>query len=257
MDTLEQDNKIELGELITIDEPIDKPSFTVYNGETAFAPQGDMIAIKAKPKNGKTMLSTLLTAVILGAQIGKLHTNNDKQQHSVIYFDCEQNRENSKLLIRRIYALCQWPKTNNEKLNVYNMRTLFPEQRITAIEEITTQKKPTAIFIDGIADLVNDFNDINECQNVIGKLMKLAQINHTAVFFILHTNKNDNNMKGHLGSLACQKCTDVMQVEKNNDNSFSAYITETRNETLDNINFYVNDYGIPIPLQFNDNDVEQ
>ena len=64
-------------------------------------------------------------------------------------------------------------------------------------------------------------------------------------------------MKGHLGSLACQKCTDVMQVEKNNDNSFSAYITETRNETLDNINFYVNDYGIPIPLQFNDNDVEQ
>lgn len=258
MDTLDTDINSILGDIISIEEPLDKPAFTVYNGETAFAPQGDMIAIKAKPKNGKTMLSTILTSVILGAKLGQLHTS-DPENNTVIYFDCEQNRENTKLLLRRIYALCAWPKTHNDRLTVINMRSLFTHQRMEAITKMTADKQPTAIFIDGIADLVEDFNDINESQNIILKLMHLAQKTHTAIFFILHTNKNDNNMKGHLGTLATQKCADVMQVEKNADDSFTASITETRNQPLNDINFYVNDYGVPLPLTYEkqENDNEQ
>lgn len=61
--------------------------------------------------------------------------------------------------------------------------------------------------IDGVADLLEDFNDVGQSSEIINSLMRLSAENDVAIINVLHTNKrkDDSDMKGHLGTLLLQK----------------------------------------------------
>lgn len=152
---------------IKLDKWIPKPKYTFTYLGMGCSPRGDIIAIKAKSKNGKTFLATLLSAVILGAK----HMGDLKSEYpddsKVLYFDTEQNQINTQMLMSRIHVICGWPLENNDRLHVYSMREMPMEERLKYIIEQTKKHKPTAVFIDGIADLLLDFNDIASSNELI------------------------------------------------------------------------------------------
>ena len=229
---------------IRLDERIPKPKFTFTNLGRGCSPQGDIIAIKAKSKNGKTFLATIFAAVILGADMGDLK-GEFADDSKVLYFDTEQNKINTQILMSRIHIMRGWDLTNNDRLHVYSMREMPMGERMKYIIDKTKKHKPTAVFIDGIADLLNDFNDIASSNELISSLMTLSSYNKCAVFFILHTNKSDGNMKGHLGTLGWQKCSDVFSVEKQKDGTFKVTETDSRNKPISDFTFKVSEDGIP------------
>ena len=98
------------------------------------------------------------------------------------------------------------------------------------ISDRITEEHPDLVIIDGIADLIADFNNITESQEIIGKLMATSTEFNLSIIFVLHTNKSkeDNNMKGHLGTMAVQKCSDVFEVVKNVA-TFNVSVSECRN----------------------------
>ena len=120
------------------------------------------------------------------------------------------------------------------------------EERMGYIRKKVKEHRPTAVFIDGIGDLTPDFNDIACSQSAIQTLMSMSSINDCAVFFILHTNKNDTNMKGHLGTLATQKCSDIFHVERDNAGIFHVSETDSRNKTIAEFQFIVDKTGMPV-----------
>ena len=144
--------------------------------------------------------------------------------------------------------MCEWKHENNKYLHVYSLRLMPLEERMKYIEQRIIDHKPNAVFIDGIADLLSDFNDIAQSQEAIQNMMTLSSKYKTAVFFVLHTNKSDNNMKGHLGTLATQKCADVFQVEKKG-NIFHVSESESRNLPIKDFKFTIDDNGIPQPAE--------
>ena len=89
------------------------------------------------------------------------------------------------------------------------------------------QFKPTAVFIDGLLDVVADFNDNIECQELIFKCMKVASHYDISLWCILHQNPGGEKLVGHLGSFLERKVTDVIQTSKK------------KNETTGEITFEV------------------
>ena len=227
------------------DIPSLRYSFTC--GDVGCAPIGDIVAIKAKPKNGKSLLATVISSVILGAEFGNLKPTIEDT--SVMYFDTEQNKANTALVMERIYTLCGWKKPHPNRLHVYALRKMEHTQRLEYIKEKIRAHKPTAVVIDGIADIMSDFNDIKESSDIIQDMMELSAENDTVIFFILHTNKSDSSMKGHLGSFALQKCSDAFEVTKKGD-TFNVTHTDTRNIQIKDFSFIMDSNGMPAP---NDN----
>ena len=106
------------------------------------------------------------------------------------------------------------------------------------------------MVIDGVADLLMNFNDIEESNRLIGDLMKLSSLNDCAIICVLHENKkaDDHGMKGHLGTMLLQKSDEVYQVQKVGD-KFNITTTDCRHIPLDDFSFVVNSEGFPVPVQ--------
>lgn len=233
---------------IDISEDYPEPSYLMEGAGIGTIPRGDIIAVKAKSKNGKTFLASIFAATILGAEWGQLRGR--ERGCSVMYADTEQNTPNVARVGRRIHQLCGWSvERKNTRLTIFALRRMDMAKRWAFIERKVCENRPDCLIIDGIADLIADFNDIGASNGIIGSLMQLSAQRNMAIIFILHTNKNrdDNNMKGHLGTLAVQKCSDVFSVEKVGD-VFNVTETECRNLPLKDFSFSLDADGLPIPF---------
>lgn len=228
------------------EEPV--PQFSFKSDGIGSAPIGDIVAIKAKSKNGKTFLAAILASVILGGKFGNIRpTFGDKS--NILFFDTEQNRPNVQALLQRILILRGWAEEHNDRLKIYSLREMHVLERLRYITRKIDKLRPTTVFIDGLADLAFDFNDIEQSQEVIIKISQIASSKGCTIFFVLHTNKNDMNMKGHLGTLAVQKCSDVFYIEKDEEDFFNVTETDCRNIPIKDFSFKIDKYGIPYPCK--------
>lgn len=232
---------------IDVTEDYPEPSYLVEGEGIGSIPRGDIIALKAKSKNGKTFLASIFAATILGASWGQLRGREGGCK--VTYVDTEQNTPNVARVGRRIHQLCGWSlNQKNQRLTIFALRQMEMAKRLPFIEKKVEENTPDCLIIDGIADLISDFNDISTSNAIIGNLMQLSAKKNMAIIFVLHTNKgkDDSNMKGHLGTLAVQKCSDVFAVEKVGE-IFNVKETECRNLPLRDFSFSLDENGLPIP----------
>jgi len=234
---------------ICLAEKLAEPIFTVKSLGAGAFPLGDIQAIKAKSKSGKTYAASIIAAVILGVDFGALKAGVEGAR--VLFFDTEQNKLNTAKVMRRIHSLLGWDDTENtDRLHVYSLRRMDLAMRCEYIAAKVQAYKPTAIIIDGIADLMINFNDVEESSQLIDWLMKLSADNNCAVITVLHENKSkdDNGMKGHLGTLLLQKSSDVFQCSKANG-VFTVAETDSRNLPIEEFSFFIDGHGIPHPTQ--------
>ena len=200
--------------------------------------------IKAKQKVGKTGLAILLAAVVLN---GSLINNEFKEMYCdskgvVIIFDCEQGLYYGSLTFNRIAALAP-----PENLRYYNLRPYNAKQRLQLIKSALEQEQNISlVIIDGLRDILRDFNDPVESAEVIGELMALSVQHNCHIMPILHTNKADNNAKGHAGAEATNKSETVFNLEKGKEDGITIVSGEyTRGLGFPNFTFNRDDNGTP------------
>lgn len=238
--------------LIDLSKRYPLPEFTFKIGGIGTIPLGDIFAIKAKSKHGKSFLASIFAASALGCEDfgGSLIEGNAPNR--VLYFDTEQNERNTAAIARRVHRLIGQSTSLNayQLFEAHNMREMKIEERLLYIQSILIKcfcdhrPRPTIIIIDGIADLIVDFNDIPSSQQLIQDMMSLSSTFNIAIGCILHTNKAkaDNNMKGHLGTFLVQKASDVFEVVKK-DETFYVEETECRNRPISDFAFEIEDDG--------------
>jgi len=234
---------------ICLAEKLVEPIFTVKSLGAGTFPLGDIQAIKAKSKSGKTYAASIIAAVVLGVDFGTLKAGVEGAK--VLCFDTEQNKLNTAKVMRRIHALLGWDDTENtDRLHVYSLRRMDLAERCEYIAAKVQADQPTAVIIDGIADLMLNFNDVEESSRLIDWLMKLSADNNCALITVLHENKakDDSGMKGHLGTLLLQKSSDVFQCSKANG-VFTVTETDSRNLPIEDFSFFIDGHGIPHPAQ--------
>jgi len=107
------------------------------------------------------------------------------------------------------------------------------------------------LIIDGAKDLISngDINDPKTCGDVAQQFMTLTKIYPISIISILHENKNDTNLRGHIGSELLNKCSECWQVKKVDD-LFEVEQSENRNESVEGFSFILNSEKLPVAIAY-------
>ena len=255
-----------------------------FNG-VPFSTIGGIQALSGQKKNGKTFVIAQLIAAILGGdtertrrflpglKVPERTLEYLGHQPRVLWVDTEMEKLNSAKVLRRIHWLCEWPMDQpNERFNVLWLREVTDlkdedgrtKQRANArrwgiIKQAIDILKPDAVFIDGIRDIVGDFNDNSESAALVGELMALATQKGICIWNVLHMNPRPSNddeskMRGHLGTELGNKVTDTLVSFKKKDSSsgrvlFTVKQQDARGKDMDDWQFEVTEdagaLGVP------------
>ena len=260
-----------------------------FNG-IPFSTLGGIQALSGQKKNGKTFVLAQLMAAVLATGCDRVNTflpglrvpdrtlehlrsikKNDKYLPKVLYIDTEMEKLNSAKVLRRVHWLCDWPMSEKvDRFNVLWLRSVKDEKdengRITwkayqkrwyiiraAIEEL----QPDIVFIDGLRDIIGDFNDNAASSQLVQELMATAEKHHICIWNVLHMNPRPGNddeskMRGHLGTELGNKVTDTLVSIKKKQGAqvtFTVKQLDARGKDMEDWQFEVTDQagnlGIP------------
>ena len=178
-------------DLLDFSEPYRPPRYTMERDGVPFADVGDLHIITGKPGHGKTGLISQLMATVLCGHFG--HTAGravprlvrdeatgevtEQMVHTcVLYIDTEQGKDDTIAIKNRVCTLAGLPtdKPIREFVILRLRDTEEATDRWRKILKAIYLLKPTDIFLDGMLDIVRDYNDQVECQPVVRKCMKVA-----------------------------------------------------------------------------------
>lgn len=252
--------------------------FYEYNG-VGFSPLGGIQAISGQKKNGKTFVLAQLMAAALGTgtervrqYLGGLQARQDTidwlgHEPKVLYCDTEMEQLNTAKVLRRVHWLCEWDlKQRSDRFFVLWLREVPKQEPQSAnherwrlIKNAIEQVSPDIVFIDGLRDLVDDFNDNTESSGIVGEMMSLASQRNICIWSVLHMNPrpssdDESKMRGHLGTELGNKVSDTFISLKKKDAAsgqvtFTVKQQDARGKDVDDWSFIVTDDvgGLGIP----------
>ena len=225
-------------DFLDFDEPYRPPRYTMERGGVPFADVGELHIISGKPGNGKTGLMSQLEAATLGRQFGNTvarevgHIVRDEQGNiltgedrrplfqqrptRILHIDTEQGKDDTIAFKNRVISMSGVPKDEaKEHFFILRLRdTELASDRWKKILKAIYVVQPTDIFLDGMLDIVEDYNDQKECQPIIRKCMMLATHYDTSLWAVLHENPLVDKLVGTLGSITQRKVSEIFTVIK-------------------------------------------
>ena len=219
--------------LMFAEEECDEPNYLLQFKGVPFSPLGGIQAITGHRKNGKSLLLTIFMSAILQSDSEQMRMkfpglqlcDNIKDvighEPRVLYIDTEMEPLNTMKVIRRVHYLCGWElKKSNRRFFTMRLRKLFnievkKKRTLKAIDMF----RATVVVIDGVRDIVKDFNDNGEASELISTLMAKATDANCCIWNALHYNPKagndaDGKMRGHLGTEMGNKVTDTFASQK-------------------------------------------
>ena len=195
------------------------PAYLLELDGVGIMPRGGITAITGQAKQGKTQYLAALSAVLLsGRDFGKLR-RREAPRH-VLWCDTEQDQSMLVETINRVYKQAGIPaRADSQKhgLSVLKLRDRTAADRVLIIKQAIEALNPDVLIIDGLRDLVTDFNNIEESNAAIGWLLELADHRPDMnIVTVLHTNTGTDKMRGHLGTELMNKCQDRFTCIKEN-----------------------------------------
>lgn len=224
-----------------------------------FGTYGNFSCIVGASKSKKTFLKSMLVASYIGGNTNQfassIRSHRDRECF-VIDIDSEQSGWHAQSVFKRVMKMVG--QDDYEFYKPFALRPYEPKQRLEFIEwliyESDMKDNIGLISIDGLADLVDDFNDLKESQKVVQKVMKWTSDKNFHLTTILHSNYGSDKAVGHMGSSVLKKAETVCTV-KNNGDFVTASFTHTRGFPIADFDYTVNHMGIPYIIgDYNENE---
>ena len=145
-----------------------------------------------------------------------------EQPLRVLWYDTEQSDNSTQdILVNRIIPLFHRQMGPDEPFpehmfDIFNVRNVDRANREAYFLEAIEHYRPDLVILDGIRDLVSDINDGTVAQDMMEKLMKVAQAFNCCIVCVLHQNKSGDSRdpRGWLGTELLNKAYDVFATEK-------------------------------------------
>lgn len=229
--------------------------FLLERDGVGFAPRGNVCAIAAEKKAGKTWLGMAMCAALLrGDFLGmKARAENCK----VLFFDTEQDAGDGQRIQKRVHYAKGWDfNTDHDEFQIFHLREISSKVRRQFVNDAIEYLKPDMVIVDGIRDLLKDFNDLEESAAVIGDFMRISSEQNCCIWAVLHVNPNSDKMRGHLGTELGNKVADILLMTKKKNPQDEDDVTYKMEETdarghkdIHSITFRIDDnqpYGMPV-----------
>ena len=245
--------------------PLQPPKYLLEFQGVPFSIIEGLMCISGQAGNGKTATLALFAATLLHPN-GKIGNLTYKQHEAiknpcVLYVDTEQEEYYTQLFVYRLFALIDWPRTDEHPLlKVANLRTEpDPDKRWAIILKMIDSIRPTVVIVDGLLDTVADQNDIKVCTPRVNRCLAIATKYKLAFWAVIHQNPNTDptkaKMTGNLGSTAQRKAGDEFICTKDKkdyqDVTFKITHHKARGQDVPEILFrfrYDEAKGIAIPI---------
>lgn len=226
-----------------------------------FGTYGNFSCIVGASKSKKTFLKSMIMASYIGGNTTEyspsIKSHRDRDCF-IIDIDTEQSAFHAQNVFKRVMRMVG--RDEYEFYRPFALRPYEPKQRLEFIEwllyESDMKDNIGLVGIDGLADLVDDFNDLKESQKAIQKIMKWTDDKQFHLTTILHSNYGSAKAVGHIGSSVLKKAETVCSVT-NNETHVTATFTHTRGFPIADFDYAVNDFGLPYIINGNGNSYEQ
>ena len=205
-------------DFLDFEEPYSPPRYTLSRFGIPFANVGELHIISGKPGHGKTGLMSQLMATLLCGKFGNMEyiLNKERPKPVVLYIDTEQGKDDTIAIKNRVCSLAGLPHDKPlDQFKILRLRdTEDAKDRWRKVLKAIYIVKPTDIFLDGLLDIVKDYNDQVECQPIIRECMMTATHYDASLWTVLHENPMVDKLVGTLGSIAQRKVAEIFTVKK-------------------------------------------
>lgn len=219
--------------IVDLAEVIEQPptalgiGYHSYKGKQYLNPTftyGEMSAIIAPQKSKKTFFKSAVASSYIGGQSShhfpSLVSCRDSERF-VLDFDTEQGKYYAQRAFRRVSEMVG---SNYKNYLAFGIKRLTDDERVKFITHVVNDPrykgKIGMIFIDGVADLCSNTNDIEKSKGVAQKIMEWNEGCH--VCCVIHKTFDKDKATGHLGSFVQKKAETTIflrTVDKDNSNS--------------------------------------
>lgn len=210
---------------------------------------GNLSTVAGRAKAKKTFAVSFAVAAAITCQLvlNRIKGMLPENKRTVLLFDTEQSKHHVLKVVKRICRLCSIPDPPN--LLVYSLRPYAPNDRLKAID-FALKNTPNVglVVIDGVRDLaVDPILDSEQASHIITHLLQWTDQLNIHIMCVLHQNKSDTNLRGHLGTELVNKSETVISVTRNNRNKEISHVEADycRNREFDPFSFSVDDNGTP------------
>lgn len=234
---------------------VDDGRYLVERGEAKMIRRSSIAVLQGQPKTGKSTVAMAITmAALRGAYAGFKAAESGLV---VLWIDTEQGGAELDMRCKRaldVIDMCTPEKA--ARLKVVLLKTEPVAERLGIVRRAVKDAAADLVVIDGIADLVKDFNKSDECADMAEALGDIAERYGVAIIGIIHENKGDGNAKGHAGSQISQKCYEDYSVSKNGDTVNVAY-RFGRGADVPSFSLKFGEGGVPIPAELGKEESEK
>lgn len=177
--------------------------------------KGNFICLSGLPKAGKTSyLNAIISSAFTHQSIFGIKL---KLSGNLGYFDTESSTNDFYKNIYRIRQFAGYIQLP-ESFQAYNTRVdPFHLQR-ALIEQYITDYNPEILIVDGLLDLVKNYNDESESRALIDWLKNITAFHNMLVIGCIHLGKKDNHTLGHFGSMVDRYAQSVLEIVRDMDN---------------------------------------
>lgn len=193
----------------------------------------DIHGLKGKQKSGKSAVFKVCLAALMAGQ--QFRVKSELVEPVVLFLDTEQQTADVKLIIDEVKRQTQCDDAYiDSHLRLYSLRRMSYDTLLKDTSLLIQEYHPQVVFIDGLVDYVASFNDEVMSRQLIHDLLLLCEEHKCAIVNILHENKaaDDENMRGHLGTVLSQKAGTVLQCRKVKSGIINVTCPDARHGTM-------------------------
>jgi len=249
---------------VDLSEEIQPPEIILSIGEhqyknkyypTAIMTAGEFSAIIAVSKAKKSFIKSAFIGCYIGGDSNLLFVNiksHRDQDYTILDFDTEQGSYYAQRTFRRVQDITQRQYDNYK---CYATRHLTSLQRLQLIDyclknQSVLYKTPVKLVsIDGIADLVENTNDIMMSKEASDYLMRWTYEYNIHVTTVIHKSGATGKPLGHLGTYVLKKAETVIELEVNEDKTINVSNPYSRGVSFEPFNFDVNMDSLPYLIE--------
>lgn len=174
---------------------VEEVSAWAMMGSRKALPKQGVITFSAKQKKGKSLsVYALSLALLSGQQFDTFKAVEEPRL--IMIFDLEMSKNT---LVKRIRSISKSLGIKGNKFIVCSLKSKksIEEQRAT-IEQKIALYNPDIVVIDQVAKLVIDINSTTESEDISRWIDKMSI--DRSIWAVIHENKADSNLRGHLGT---------------------------------------------------------
>ena len=248
--TLENFHRIWASILIKATDKYTTPPEVIHVSYSTISTLGNFSASTGKGKSKKTFnVCAIVASAITGRKVLNYEAHFPEGKRKILYFDTEQSSYHCHKVLERINRLAGYPAEEDLSLIEFVMlREYNPIDRRQIIELALAERPDVGlVIIDGLRDLLFDINSSIEAAEVIGLLIRWTSQYNLHIHTVLHLNKADDNVRGHIGTELNHKAETILQISRNEDDGkvSEVHATLIRDRDFPPFAFQINDDGLP------------